>query len=142
MKMESSLDGYTYEYWFNDAWSGECSLFPGCTCRAVDCDKYVPGDYAGGNHCLIFPLKVGSQVSQHGGDLNFGLSKIIAFHSTISLGEQYFENTYQFHQDFSVQHNFMESDYWLCKNVGFVRKTISAINEDWHLIDYHTIPFI
>jgi hypothetical protein len=75
IKILSSLDGYTYEYWFNDSWSGDCSLFPGCYCRTVDCEKYKIGDFAGGNHVFIFPLKKGSQVWQGGGGYKFWIEQ-------------------------------------------------------------------
>ena len=139
VKMRSSLDGYTYEYWFNDAWSGDCSLFPGCFCRVVDCEKYIPGDYAGGNHCLIFPLKVGSQVSQHGGDLNFGLSKIVDRLDLLEIEGNLFLNLYEFRQDYSAQHLYVQSNYWLCKNIGFVRKKIMALEQDWFLYEFEII---
>jgi hypothetical protein len=138
VKMESSLDGYTYEYWFNDAWSGECGLFPGCFCRAVDCEKYVPGDAAGVNHVFIFPLKVGSQVWQSHG-VDFGLSRVTNFFATDTIGESVFNNIYVFNQDFSPQHDYEPSIYKIALEVGIVQKILVNSSENWELIEYQII---
>jgi hypothetical protein len=139
VKMRSSRDGYTYEYWFNDAWSGDCSLFPGCFCRAVDCDKYIPGDYAGGNHVFAFPLKLGSQVWQSGGGQNFGSCKIINHSSTEIIYDNEFFNVFEFKQDFSPQHGYQKSNYKLAADIGIIEKSIPHLGECWKLKQYETI---
>jgi hypothetical protein len=137
VKMRSSLDGYTYEYWFNDAWSGDCDLLPSCFCRVVDCDKYVPGDYAGGNHVFIFPLKVGNQVGQGGYNLEFGPSKIVAHYQNDSIQNFEFTNVFEIHQAYSPQHNYEQSSYKIVNRIGIVQKSIPEYSENWEIIDYH-----
>jgi hypothetical protein len=139
IKILSSLDVYTYEYWFNDSWSGDCSLFPGCYCRTVDCEKYKIGDFAGGNHVFIFPLRAGSQVWQSGGGENFGLSKIVnRITKDTILGEVYL-NVYVFEQDYSPQHDYRESTYKISKNIGIIQKTVPEYSENWELMHYEIV---
>jgi hypothetical protein len=134
-RMRSSLDGYTYEYWFNDGWSGECGLFPGCFCRAIECDKYIPGD-VDGNPVFIFPLRVGNQLIQSGGGIVFGASRINARIDSLQWLNYTFLNTYEFVQDYSPQHEYDTAVYRICKNIGIIEKEIDAQNEHWRLIDY------
>ncbi len=136
VKMESSLDGYTYEYWFNDAWSGECGTREGCFCRVVDCEKYIPGDYAGGNHFLILPLFIGNKTGQSGYNLEFGSSTIISNIQMDTIFYEEFSNVYEIHQAFSPQHDYEESNYKLSRNVGIIQKVIPAFSENWQLIEY------
>lgn len=133
VKMESSLDGYTYEYWFNDAWSGDCE---NCFCRVVDCDKYIPGDYAGGNHVFIFPLKVGNQTGQSGGGLDFGPSQIVALFSLDTIQNFQFTDVYEIHQTYSPQHDYEESNYKIIRNIGIVQKVIPEYSQNWQVIEY------
>ena len=140
VKMESSLDGYTYEYWFNDAWSNKCdTYFTDCFCRVVDCDKFIPGDYAGGNHVFIFPLKVGNQTGQSGYNLEFGPSKIIAHFESDTMHTMVFSNVYEIHQAFSPQHNYEESTYKMSYAIGIIQKIIPQFSENWELIEYQII---
>ncbi len=134
--MQSSHDGYFYKYWFNDSYSTECGLFPGCFCRAVDCDKYIPGDYAGGNHVFIFPLKLGSQISQSGGGLNFGLSRIVNLIYTDTIQGNNYYNLFEFAQDYSPQHDYESSNYKIAKYIGIVQKLIPAYSQNWELIEF------
>jgi hypothetical protein len=138
IKMRSSLDGYTYEYWFNDSYSGYCSLRLGCYCRAVDCDKYKPGDYAGGGHVFAFGLEIGSQVGQIY-DLTGGASRIIDMYESDTIQGFTFGRTYEFHQDFSPQHDYLASNYRIVRNIGITKKTISELNENWELIEYQIL---
>jgi hypothetical protein len=136
VKMESSRDGYTYEYWFNDAWSGECGTRGGCLCRVVDCEKYIPGDFVGGNHVFIFPLFVDNRAGQHGQDLDFGYSRIVEKIDTLILSGTLFLNVYEYSFDYSVQHDYESAEYYLVKNFGIIQKRINSINENWELIEY------
>ncbi len=136
VKMESSLDGYTYEYWFNDAWSGECGLFPSCYCRVVDCEKYIPGDFVGGNHNFIFPLRIGNKAGQLGPNLTPGATEIIQQDDTLTLSNLEFNNPYTFRMDFSIQHDRKLAYYRIVQNVGIVQKEIPEFNENWQLIEY------
>jgi hypothetical protein len=136
MKTRSSFDGYTYEYWFNDGWSGDCSLIPGCFCRAIECDKYIPGDYAGGNRVFVFPLRIGNQAGQIGSTSNYGRSLITSRLYSVSWGDHTFYNVYEFNQDYSPQHDYDSSIYRLCKNIGIIEKEIETQNEHWRLVEY------
>ena len=136
VKMRSSLDGYTYEYWFNDAWSGDCGTREGCFCRVVDCDKYKPGDYAGGNHVFIFPLFIGNKTGQSGGDLDFGSSKIVAQYHSDSIQQNEFDNVFEIHQEYSPQHNYQESKYKIVNKIGIVQKIIPEYSQNWEIVDY------
>lgn len=140
VKMESSLDGYTYEYWFNDSWSGDCGLFPGCFCRAVDCEKYIPGDFVGGNHNFIFPLLIGNKAGQLGPNLTPGATEIIEQYDTLTLNEFVFNNLYTFKMDFSIQHDRKLAYYKMAQNIGVVQKEIPEFNENWYLFEYHITP--
>jgi hypothetical protein len=136
VKMESSLDGYTYEYWFNDSWSNQCdTYFTSCFCRVVDCEKYVPGDYVGGNHTFIFPLIVGNRAGQQHG-LDFGYSTITNHFATIELNDNIFSDVYEYHMDISVQHNFDTATYKISKNVGFVEKQVPGQNAHWIIKEF------
>lgn len=136
VKMRSSLDGYTYEYWFNDAWSGDCGLFPGCFCRVVDCEKYIPGDFVGGNHNFIFPLRIGNKAGQLGPNLTPGATEIIEFNDTIALDDSLYKDVFTFRMDFSIQHDRELAYYRLCHNIGIIQKNIPELNENWLLIEY------
>jgi hypothetical protein len=136
VKMRSSYDGYTYEYWFNDGWSGECTLKPGCFCRGIECDKYIPGDYAGGNRVFAFPLRIGNQVGQDAGTSNYGVSRITARYDTIQIEENFFLNVYEHIQDYSPQHDYDSSIYRICKKIGIIEKLIESQSEHWRLIEY------
>jgi hypothetical protein len=138
VKIKSYLDGFTYEYWFNDSYSGDCGLKPGCTCRAVDCEKYKPGNYAGGGHVFAFALRIGNQVGQLY-DLTGGTSKIVDKYEMDTIQEMAFGRTYDFRQDFSPQHDFVSSTYRIAHHVGIVKKTIPDLNENWELVEYHII---
>lgn len=135
MKMRSSLDGYTYEYWFNEAWSTESSLWKGCIIHAVDCDKYIPGDYVGGNHNFVFPLKLGNRAHQLGPNLVPGFTEITEHLDSLIVSQITYNNIYTFRVDFSIQHNRKLSFYRLAKNFGIVEKEIPEFNEHWLLID-------
>jgi hypothetical protein len=137
-KIHSSNDGYTYEYWFNEGWSGHGSLKPECLIRVVDCDKYRPGDYLGGSHVFPFPLFVGNRCGQDNGVV-YGLSTITEIKNNDSLPIGVLGNTIQIYQECSPQHSFRPSTYKLAKNVGIVRKTIPHVNEDWILISHSVI---
>ncbi len=136
VKMESSLDGYTYEYWFNDSWSGDCGLFPGCFCRTVDCEKYVIGDFVDGNHNFIFPLRIGNKAGQLGPNLTPGATEIIEFNDTIALDDSLYKDVFTFRMDFSIQHDRKLAYYRLCHNIGIIQKNIPELNENWLLIEY------
>ena len=136
MKMRSSFDGYTYEYWFNDAWSTESSLRSGCVIRAIDCERYIPGDYAGGNHVFPFPLFIGNRLNQDGFNLEFGYSTIQESINIWSNGITSFENAKKIHQEYSPQHNYEKSDYTIVKNIGIVEKRIDVTMQNWVLTDY------
>jgi hypothetical protein len=136
VKMRSSLDGYTYEYWFNEAWSGDCSLFPGCFCRVVDIDKYIPGDFAGGNHTFVFPLRIGNRAGQLGPNLETGASEIIQYNDTMSINSSLYFDTFTFRIDFSVQHEHHLAIYKIAQNIGIIQKEIPDYNENWLLLNY------
>jgi hypothetical protein len=136
VKMRSSLDGYTHEYWFNDAWSNECdTYFTDCFCRVVDCDKYKPGDYVGGNHTFIFPLIIGNRAGQQHG-LDFGYSTIVSHSDSVIIGDLIFLDVYEFQLDISVQHNFNEATYKNAKKKGFIEKIIPNQNEHWVIVEF------
>lgn len=137
-KIKSAFDGYTYEYWFNDGWSGYGSIAPSCFIRAIDCDKFIPGDYAGGNHVFAFPLSIGNQCSQDG-DGRFGSSKLVSYLEADTIGELVFQNVYVFNQDCSPQHTYKSSTYKLGKHIGILEKVIPDYNEKWELIAYQII---
>ena len=139
VKMLSSLDGYTYEYWFNDAWSTGSTLRPGCTLRAVNCDKYKPGDYAGGNHVFVFPLWTGNRTGQSGYNLEFGYSTLVELKDSLQLEDFLFSDIIIVNQDFSPQHNYESSTYSISKNIGIVKKEIPFYNENWALIEYQIL---
>jgi hypothetical protein len=139
VKMLSSLDGYTYEYWFNDSWSGDCSLFPGCFCRVVDCDKYKPGDYAGGNHVFVFPLRIGNRAGQLGPNLTSGFTEVIQHENNLFINDSLFKNVFTFRLDFSIQHNRNLAYYKLCQNIGIIQKEIPEFKENWLLTEYQII---
>jgi hypothetical protein len=139
VKMESSLDGYTYEYWFNDAWSGDCDLLPSCFCRVIDCGKYIPGNVAGANHVFIFPLKIGNQCSQSGGGINFGPSIIAEHIISDTIAGVVYSNVYKIEQTYSPQHEYEASIYKLSDGVGIIQKMIPSFSENWHLIEYQII---
>ncbi len=133
--MQSSNDGYFYKYWFNDSWSGDCGLFPGCYCRLIDCDKYIPGDYVGGNHNFIFPLQVGNRAGQLGPNLTPGATVIIESSDSISLPNSNFTNVYTFRMDFSIQHDRKLAYYKICRNFGIIVKEIPDFNQFWQLTE-------
>ena len=140
IKMRSSLDGYTYEYWFNDSYSGDCGLFPGCFCRVVTCEKYKSGDYAGGDDVFIFPLRIGNQAGQFNAQAMIGgSSRIIEMYESDTIQGLAFGRTYEFHQDFSPQHEDLSSNYRIVRHIGITKKTISELNENWELIEYQIL---
>lgn len=136
VKMRSSLDGYTYEYWFNDAWSTESTLNPGCILHAVDCEKYVPGDFVGGNHTFIFPLIIHNRAYQLGPNLATGYTEIIDKLDSVIISPGIFQNVYKFRLDFSIQHDRKLANYSICQNIGIIQKEIPAFDENWLLIEY------
>jgi len=138
MKMESSLDGSTYEYWFNDAWSSESSLRPGCTVREVDCEKYAPNNYSAGNHVFPFPLFIGARVVQWQG-LNSSFSIITEYAESDSIGGNLYHGVYTISQEYSPQHDYQPSMYSIAKNVGIVEKVIPNTLEHWKLIEFQII---
>jgi hypothetical protein len=134
-KIRSSHDGYTYEYWYNEGWSGFGSITPNCFIRVVDCDKYIPGDVAGNSHVFAFPLFIGNQCSQIGGG-HYGASRTVDHLSVDSVAGLLFNDVYVFNQDLSPQHGYKPSTYKLCKGIGILSKEIPFLNEKWELIEY------
>ncbi|MFM9984466.1 MAG: hypothetical protein ACKVOK_04490 [Flavobacteriales bacterium] len=134
--MQSSYDGYFYKYWFNDSYSTESTLVPGCILHAVDCDKYIPGDYAGGNRTFVFPLRVGNRASQSGGGLDFGFTTNVGNINADSIHSSLYYNVFEFHQDYSPQHNYEASNYKITKNIGIVEKTVPIFSQEWQLIEF------
>jgi hypothetical protein len=137
VKMESSLDGYTYKYSFTEAESGECSTAPGCVCRVVWCDKYIPGDYAGGNRVFMFPMRIGQRTVQSGYSLDFGTTKVVDYMETDSIQGFVFDGVFDVHQDYSPQHDYHEALYRIVRGVGVIQKILPVESENWEVVEFH-----
>jgi hypothetical protein len=137
-KIISSRDGFTYSYWFNDGWSGDCPYLPNCYCRAVDCERFRSGFDSDNDHVFIFPLKLGNKVGQYV-SMTSGASEITEYHEIDTINELVFTDIYVFHQDLSPQHQNAPSIYSLSKNVGIIKKEVPNVSEIWELIEYEII---
>jgi hypothetical protein len=136
VKIRSSHDGFNYIYWFNDSWSSENTIRPGCPIRVVECDKYVIGNSLGGTRVFPFPLFVGNTCGQYGSG-RYGIAEIISIADRDTLMDSVYFNVVEVRQDCGPQHGFRPSTYKLCHRVGIIQKTIPHLNEDWVLIEKH-----
>ena len=139
--MHSTFDGYNYDYWFNDSYSGDCGSNESCICRKVLCSKSVPGDFVGEEFSFVFPLKVsnyqGLWWGMGGGD--YGFTTITNFPFTCAIEQLEFSICTEFTIDNSVQNDWKKVIYTLAHNVGIVSKQNIEENQKWNIKEYQII---
>lgn len=135
----SSLDGYNYDYWFNDSYSG-VSTQDNCFSRRISCSKYMPGEFFGAGYVYIFPLIKGRTAGIQSTTSLDGQFSIQLYPFTYISLQDTFINCVKFHTPYAVQHNWAEANYTVAKNYGVVRKEVVGLGQNWNLIEYEIVP--
>ncbi len=136
--MHSSYDGYNYDYWFNDSYSGDC-LSENCSCRRVFCSKSMPGDFFGEGGVFVFPLYRGNYLGVGFGGGDGGIMKIENYPLDMEISDTVYSNCVKYLIENSVQHNWTNAFYSINKNIGVVKKEAYENGEVWNLFEYHII---
>lgn len=136
--MHSSFDGYDYDYWFNDSYSGISSQ-DNCFARRIECSKSKPGDHFGNAYVYSFPLKLDRQAGINATTDLFGYLTIIDYPFVWSSSFDTLVSCVKFNTPYAVQHNWTEANYILSKNFGIVQKELVELEQNWFLIEAQII---
>jgi hypothetical protein len=136
--MHSSFDGYDYDYWFNDSYSGEC-ISSNCGCRRVFCSKSIAGDFFGEGGVYVFPLYQGNYLGVGFGGGNGGIMKVENYPIDVEISDEVYSDCVKYLIENSVQHGWTDVFYSINKNIGVVKKEAYENGEVWNLIDHNII---
>jgi hypothetical protein len=140
----SSLDGYTYEYYFNDSWTRPTRQSAYCSHFQIGLAKHRLGDVAGEEYFFFYPFSFTDYLyvtDYDSPNYRRGKSFIDHYYIAYILGSQdTIHNAYRFILDYDVTNESRHSEYTWARGVGLVRKEFEGQADSslvWNLIDFN-----
>jgi hypothetical protein len=145
-RTKSKLDGYTYEYYFNDSWTRPTRLSSICNLMQIGLSKYIPGNLEGEGYLFYYPMTFDDYLSVidfSSTDLPVGKSRIDHYYEQYVINEQdTLRGAYRYVVDYDVANGQRMSEYTWVKGVGLIRKKYQMEDGSalvWNLIDYEVV---
>jgi hypothetical protein len=141
----SSLDGYTYEYYFNDSWTRHIAQSSTCLHFQIGIAKYIPGNLEGEAYQFFYPFSFGDYiyVTNYYSNLARGKSFLDHYYQEFLIDQSdTIRAAYRFSVDYDIVNRCRHSEYTWARQVGLVKKKHVLADSSvvvWDLIDYNVV---
>ena len=123
-------NGYSDHIWVNMSWSINYHYTP------VWKSYFKPGDFIGQSYLMLYPFNTNRQ---YGAYTDYGTITIIGFLNNFNVLGNNYNEVICFHNTENIIEYHSESNYYVVKNFGLIRKELVDSLKIWNLVRCHII---
>jgi hypothetical protein len=130
MNAHSFYDEYNYNMWANTTWPTIGGK------RALNTDKFKPGDYVGETVAFFDHAKLNDFMGTY---INNGKVTLVELQDSMIISNNIFHGVRKFYDNSNSNEHYSPTNYYYSKNIGLIRKEVLSTNKVWNLVRYHIV---